>query len=105
LGVIPVPARRLDVAGHKPVCVLDQRLEKPPFRGADVGGRLDDNRINRSKYAGRRAKSRTEPGLDLAQVASGAVLVQGVRRIRKRSGREHHDAVRDRPPAGRFDAR
>ncbi len=49
-------------------------------------------------------KARSEPGLDLAQAPGGAALVQGVGRIRNRSGRQHHDAVRDRPPAGRFDA-
>ena len=58
--------RPLDVAGHEPVGVLDQRLEKPPFRSADVGGRLDDHGIDRRENTGRRAEARSEPGLDLA---------------------------------------
>ena len=95
--------RPLDVAGHEPVGVLDQRLEKPALRGADVGGRLDDHGIDRGKNAGRRAKARSEPGLDIASLRAPPSWSSVVRRVRSRSGRKHDDPVRDCPPAGRLD--
>ena len=88
---------------HEPVGVLDQPLEEPPLRRADVRGRLHDHRIDPGGNRRRRAKRSGEPILDIGQVSRAAVLVERIRRSERRRGGKHDDPVRDSPPGGRLD--
>ena len=97
--------RPLDMPGHEPVGVLDQRAHQPPFGETDIRRRLYDNRIDPCRHRRRRAEAMGEAALDRDQVARAAFRLERFERDGGRWGRDHDDPVRDRRPGGRLDSR